>query len=316
MEILYFFENLRTPLLDKFFLAITQLGDETFFIAAALIVFWCVSKKSGYYMMTVCFCGTIINQFLKLICRIPRPWVIDPDFTIVEAAKNRATGYSFPSGHAQNAVSIFGCIAASVIGKKGIGKYQKNAICIFCAAAATLTAISRMYLGVHTLYDISVSAVIAILLVLAFKKLFDFADKNEIVFKIIIAQMLVMSVGYLIYASFVPISGISQSDISNFLNGKTHAWYLLGGVAGIAVSYPLEKRFVNFKTKAPLFIQIIKTVPGFLLTILIKTALKVPLLSLFDGNNAAHALRYFILVIFAVLLWPMTFELFLRLKRK
>ena len=49
--------------------------------------------------MTVGFFGTLVNQFLKLVCRVPRPWVRDPNFTIVEAARADATGYSFPSGH-------------------------------------------------------------------------------------------------------------------------------------------------------------------------------------------------------------------------
>lgn len=54
-----------------------------------------------------------MNQFLKLLFRIPRPWVRDPDFTIVESARAQATGYSFPSGHTQNAVATFGGIARS-----------------------------------------------------------------------------------------------------------------------------------------------------------------------------------------------------------
>ena len=37
-------------------------------------------------------------------------WVLDPDFSIVESARAGATGYSFPSGHTQNAFSSFGCL--------------------------------------------------------------------------------------------------------------------------------------------------------------------------------------------------------------
>ena len=73
--------------------------------------FWCVSKEEGYYLLFVGFFGTVLNQFLKLLCRIPRPWVLDPNFTIVESARAAATGYSFPSGHTQNAVGTFGAMA-------------------------------------------------------------------------------------------------------------------------------------------------------------------------------------------------------------
>ena len=113
MELLYALESIRTPFLDKLMGLVTNLGGEAVFIVAAIVVFWCLSKSCGYYMMTVGFAGTIINQFLKLWFRIPRPWVKDPNFTIVESARAEATGYSFPSGHTQNAVATFGGIARS-----------------------------------------------------------------------------------------------------------------------------------------------------------------------------------------------------------
>ena len=73
MQLLYLFESIRNPFLDSFFALITHLGSETLFLAIAIVVFWCVSKKEGYYLMTVGFIGTLLNQFLKLICRVPRP---------------------------------------------------------------------------------------------------------------------------------------------------------------------------------------------------------------------------------------------------
>ena len=92
MDILYALEKIRTPFWNGVMSAVTQLGGEVIFIVAAVVVFWCVSKWEGYYLMTIAFCGTVLNQFLKLICRVPRPWVRDPNFTIVESARAEATG--------------------------------------------------------------------------------------------------------------------------------------------------------------------------------------------------------------------------------
>ena len=111
MDILYALEKIRTPFWNGVMSAVTQLGGEVIFIVAAVVVFWCVSKWEGYYLMTIAFCGTVLNQFLKLVCRVPRPWVRDPNFTIVESARAEATGYSFPSGHTQNAIGLFGGMA-------------------------------------------------------------------------------------------------------------------------------------------------------------------------------------------------------------
>ena len=65
MEFLYFLEGLRTPFGDAFFSLITHLGEETLFIVAGLIVFWCIDKLQGYYLLIVGLTGTVINQFLN-----------------------------------------------------------------------------------------------------------------------------------------------------------------------------------------------------------------------------------------------------------
>ena len=72
MEFLYILEKIRIPVLNEFMLLITKLGEETAFLVVGLIMFWCVSKRRGYYVMSVGFLGTIASQAMKIICRIPR----------------------------------------------------------------------------------------------------------------------------------------------------------------------------------------------------------------------------------------------------
>ena len=148
MGVLYALESIRTPALDKIMSVITLLGGELFFMVIAVTVFWCVSKREGYYLMIVGFFGTVINQFLKILCCVPRPWIKDPDFTIVESARAEATGYSFPSGHTQNAVATYG----------GIARYiRRGWLRVVLVVLTVLIAFSRMYLGVHTPLDVGVS---------------------------------------------------------------------------------------------------------------------------------------------------------------
>ena len=75
MNLLYALESVRTPFWDAVFSAVTHLGEETVFMVAAILIFWCVSKQEGYYLLLMGFFGTVVNQFLKLLFRIPRPWV-------------------------------------------------------------------------------------------------------------------------------------------------------------------------------------------------------------------------------------------------
>ena len=73
MEFLYLLEKIRIPGLNELMLGITKLGEETAFLVAALIVFWCVDKYKGYYVLGVGLFGTLASQFMKLLCRIPAP---------------------------------------------------------------------------------------------------------------------------------------------------------------------------------------------------------------------------------------------------
>lgn len=144
MKVLYALESIRTPWLDTVMAAITHLGEETVFMVAALFVFWCVSKRHGYYLLAIGFAGTVLNQFLKLLFRIPRPWVLDSDFTIVESARAQATGYSFPSGHSQNAIGTFGGIARFT-GGNGCG-WRRSWLRCWCRCPACIWAFTRRWM--------------------------------------------------------------------------------------------------------------------------------------------------------------------------
>ena len=142
----------RCGALDTFFSSLTYFGSEIAFMAAALLIFWCVDKRQGYYVFLVGALGTVCNQFLKLAFRIPRPWVLDPDFQIVEAARADATGYSFPSGHT---AASFASVAAL---KTANSRLWKPAL-----ALAVVIALSRLYLYAHWPTDILGGAAVGIL---------------------------------------------------------------------------------------------------------------------------------------------------------
>ena len=142
----------RTAVLDGFFSGLTYFGSELAFMAAALLLFWCIDKRQGYYVFLVGAFGTICNQFLKLAFRIPRPWVLDPEFQIVEAARADATGYSFPSGHT---AASFASVAAL---KTANSRLWKPAL-----ALAVVIALSRLYLYAHWPTDILGGAAVGIL---------------------------------------------------------------------------------------------------------------------------------------------------------
>ena len=297
MELLYLLEKIRMPGLNECMLAITRFGEETAFLVAALVVFWCVDKRKGYYVMAVGFIGTMANQFLKLLCRVPRPWVLDENFTILEEAREAASGYSFPSGHSQNAVGTFGAIACTA---------KNKWVKWVCIVIAVLVPFSRMYAGVHTPSDVLVGSGMALLLVAGLKPVV--LGKTEKGMKPLIAAMLAMAIGLLLYVELYPFP--ADVDAQNLQSGVKNAYTMLGCLVGVAVVYVLEKKYVDFATEAVWWAQLLKVGLGLSLVLLVKEGLRSPLEAVFAGHMAARAVRYFLVVVTAGLIWPMSFRWF------
>lgn len=305
MQLLYWFESIRTPALDTVMSLVTRLGEESLFLLIGLFIFWCVDKRKGYYLLTVGLTDTVISQWLKVACAVPRPWVKDPDFTIVESARAAATGYSFPSGHTQSAVGYLGGIA------RFTHRWWLRAVCI---VLALLVAVSRMYLGVHTPADVGVGFLIALVLVLAVYPLMESTLWFPNRMYLIIAAMLALSGAFVAYMELtVPTIGSAEvlmEAYENWAEAHKNAYTLLGAVSGVLVAYGFDSKFLQFPTRAPWWGQLIKLVGGLALVLVVKTLLKAPLLTLCGGHDAAHAIRYFLVVLVAGCLWPMTFRFF------
>lgn len=299
MELLYFFESIRTPVGNVLMQCITELGGEAVFLAAAIIIFWCVDKKEGYYMMTVGFAGIIVNQFLKLWFRIPRPWVKDPHFTIVESARAAATGYSFPSGHTQNVFAALGAPA----------RYTKRTwLRAVLAVLVCLTAVSRMYLGVHTPMDVGVSFVLGFLLVVVLYPLFVHMEDHPNTLYFLYGIFILGAGAFVAFVHLYPFP--ADLDLSNYEEGLKNGWEILFCAIGLLVVFHLDRTKLHWPTQAPLWAQVVKVVVGLAIVLSLKGALKAPLLALFGGSSIAHGIRYAIVILFAGIVWPMTFPWF------
>ncbi len=302
MQFLYLLEKIRNPVFDFFFSTVTHLGEETVFLVIALLFFWCIGKREGYFMLITCLVGTVINQAAKLIFKIPRPWVKDPDFTIVESAREEATGYSFPSGHTQNATGTFG-----VIGRTA----KHRGVRIASVVIIALVALSRMYLGVHTPHDVVVSLLVGAALVFSLYPLFSSEERFRRFMPFVVIGSCLLAIGLTVFVFTMSPDGV---DPHNLKSGMKNSATLLGCTAGLVAVYVTDTKWIRFETDAKWYAQILKFVLGLLGVIAIKSGLSAPLVALFGNEYIARGVRYFLIVIFAGCLWPLSFKLFSRMR--
>lgn len=304
MEFLYLLEKIRNPVFDFFFLLITHLGEEIAFLAIAIIFFWCVDKKRGYFILLCGLVGTVINQALKLVFKIPRPWIKDPGFSFVGNANVEATGYSFPSGHTQNTAGTFGAIALTS---------KRKSVKIASLVIIALVAFSRMYLGVHTPLDVGVSLLIAAALLLLLNPIFKSDEGLDKCAPFICIGAFVISLALLLFTFLMPKEGV---DAANLLSGRKNAVTLFSCMLGFPIIYYADKHFIKFETRASWYVQIIKAVVGLGVVLVIMKLLPSPLEFIFGNYFVARGVRYFLIVVFAGVVWPMCFKYLAKIKSK
>ncbi len=306
MQILYLFEKIKNPICDFLFSAITLFGDEILLMVIAILLFWCTNKRSGYYMLVSGFFGILVNQTLKLACKIRRPWIKEPRFydKITDSVREAASGYSFPSGHSQNAVTVFGSIYLTS---------KKKWLKILCIIGAVLVPVSRMYLLVHTFWDVLAGSACAILILLLLENLFKDDKTFHKAMPYMIAALTVCTAAFFVYTTFIPHKILTVDDKINLESAMKNARTLLGCSLGLILVYPLDRFVIKFDTKASWYAQVLKVVIGFAVVLCIKEFTKTPLTYII-GEEYERVVRYFLIIAFGGALWPMTFKYFAKMK--
>ena len=305
MELLYFLEKLRTPVGDAFFQLVTYFGEDVLFLAMALILLWCIDKHKAYYILICGFVASLAGQLMKMTFKIDRPWVQDPDFQPVGSAKEAANDFSFPSGHTILVTSTWGATALSFGGKLlRIGA----PILIF------LVGLSRMYLGVHTPWDVLAGWGVGIAAIILLRPLMKKAMADSRVMWAVIAGLVALALCNLLLVSLTPAESIG--DLSRLDGALKNAWTFMGLAIGLAIVYLMDSRVSHFETKAVWWAQILKVTLGLALLLTIKGVLKQPLYALTDGHHLADGIRYGLITVIGGGIWPLTFPWFAKLGKR
>lgn len=266
--------SLEGSVLTAFFKLVSIIANETLYLIVISISYWCVSKRKAFHMIVMlCFSGYIgivIKEFMK----IPRPYTYDGIQSLYEKS---AAGYSFPSTHVQLATTFWGSFM--ILCKKRI-------IWIIGIVFIILVAISRLYLRVHWLSDIIGAVLFSVIVVYLYTKVtMGLSDR-----KFILLQRIILAVSLIMY--------VMTSQVDNLK--------LLGVLTGSTIGIMLENHFINMNESNDFKMQVVKTVLGLSIMLIMQFILKKVIPDM-------YYLRYAVTGITITFLCPFLFHM-LRLK--
>jgi membrane-associated phospholipid phosphatase len=189
----------------------TFLGQEGFYILALPYLYWCVDTVLALRFSILLIASGYSNALLKVSFHGARPYWLDRR---VQALSSEVS-FGMPSGHAQNAASLWGLLAYI---SKDTGRK------LFCIALIFLIGLSRLYLGVHFSSDVIAGWVIgAVILFLLIKLEKPFVTRFKILsnqyqmilISLISLVMLLGGLGWINIQSQVPVPAAWVQNVSS-----------------------------------------------------------------------------------------------------
>lgn len=232
-EIIALVQSAQGPVMDWIALGASFLGHEVFFIMFVPIYYWCVDKRNGIRLALVFLFSTYLNGLAKEVFKIPRP---DPSWVRV-LWPSSGGGYSFPSGHAQNAMIFWGWLGRRMPWRK---------VPWLLASLVLTISLSRIYLGLHFPQDVLggwlLGGILLALLVTIDRRISKEPKGWE--------------------GRLLPWSGVVLPFFMLFLSNSQFHPMVSGAILGFTLGYIAESRWVGFSTGGPLGYQASKLALG------------------------------------------------------
>lgn len=141
LSVIMWMQSMRGPVPDSLFAAGSFLGEEEFFFLLFATLLWAIDTRVGFRIGVIFLISVYVNFLAKEFFAHPRPYDLDPSVGKAQPG----LGYGLPSGHAQNAVVIWGGLAA----------WRRSLMAwIGAIFLAGLIGLSRIYRGVHFPTDV------------------------------------------------------------------------------------------------------------------------------------------------------------------
>ncbi len=153
INLIFAFQNLGEWLLPimEFF---SFLGTEDFYILALPVIYWSLDASLGLRVGVMMLLSAGTNTIFKFAFHSPRPYWVNTEVKALAAE----TSFGIPSGHAQNAISIWGMVGTY---------FHKKWVWVLTTIIILGISLSRTYLAVHYPVDTVLGLTLGFLLLVA-----------------------------------------------------------------------------------------------------------------------------------------------------
>lgn len=302
IQILLFLQDFRNGaggFLTDFLSKMTFLGELNSVIVIMALVYWCVSKELGTYLMMGWSGNRLVNGVLKVTFCAYRPWIRDARILPYGNAITTATGYSFPSGHTMNGATIFGGIA--------IHKELPGLLRAVSGIIVALVALSRMFLGVHTPQDVLVGAGAGLLVMFLSLRLMNWIATHPDKDWLVVCIGICLGAAVAIYAAVKLYPADYNAEGKLIVDGAKMANDTFKGVGycvAFLIGWILERRYVGFSTDVSVPQKLTRAVVGLLGFYLVSLIL-APLIKAWIPGFAGTTFSCFIQIFYVAFLFPM-----------
>ena len=270
---------------------LSAFGEQLLLVVIMGFLYWGLDKEFGKYVGVNVLVVNVWNPMIKNVVMRLRPYFV-PGYNVkllrlvdegADAMDVAAQGYSFPSGHSANAVTVYGSLAAH--------EKKRKLLWVPALVLPLLVGFSRVFVGAHFPTDVLCGWLLGALIVALIPWLRRKITNRWVFY----AVLLLSSLPGFFYCT-------SNDYFSSF-----------GMLVGFVLAEPFEERFVRFENTSDLFRCILRTIGGGAIYFGLNTALKLPFPKevLEAGDLTAQLIRAarYAAVIFTVIgVYPMIFK--------
>jgi membrane-associated phospholipid phosphatase len=274
-DLILMFQSAHGAVLDWIAIGASFLGTEAFFLVFVPIYYWCANKREGVRLALVFLLSIYFNSVLKEIFQTPRP---DPELVRVLYISS-GNGFSFPSGHAQNALVFWGWLARQPTWRR---------LWPVLAGLVLAISLSRIYLGLHFPVDVAGGWILGAGLLGGLAILDRRISKRPKVWE----------------GHILPWAGVVLPPVFFMLRTHPVQAMISGAMLGFCLGYLVESRWVQFSPQTTRGHQVAKALAGWVIGALVSIALRAHL----PSGDGFVALQYAVLGLWVSLGLPLLYQ--------